>query len=410
MIYSRFGKTELQMPALSAGFMRSMHSWKQVSATEIPDASQKNMEAIVTRAMELGINHFETARGYGTSEKQLGRVLQQLPRDSFIVQTKVPPDKDSAVFREKCLDSFNRLGLSKVDLLAIHGINDYRSFWQACRKGGCLQVARDLQREGRVGHVGFSGHGFCDILLEALRHEEQGGFDYMNLHWYYIYQVNTPAIEEALKRDIGVFIISPTDKGGMLQKPSERMIELCKPLSPIQFNDLYCLSHPGVQTISIGAAKPSDFDEHIQALALIDQSVELVPERDKLLLDAMERATGHRRPEGLWSMFPAWDATPGYINIPFILWLNNLARGWGLVEYARCRYQKLGDQVQWVPGNNAARVEEVDLKLAAGKAGMEKGALVDVLKKAHAFLDKKNPGLEDEIRQSDESLDIRFSN
>ena len=188
------------------------------------------------------------------------------------------PDNDPAVFKANCLDSFNRLGLSKVDLLAIHGINDHRSFWQVCRKGGCLQVARDLQQEGRVGHVGFSGHGSCEIILEALRHEEDGGFDYMNLHWYYIYQVNSPAIDEASKRDIGVFIISPTDKGGMLQKPPERMIELCKPLSPMQFNDLYCMSHPGVQTISVGASKPTDFDEHVQALEMTDQSAELILE------------------------------------------------------------------------------------------------------------------------------------
>ena len=104
----------------------------------------------------------------------------------------------------------------------------------------------------------------------------------------------------------------------------------------------------------------------------------------------MERATGYRRPEGIWSTFPAWNATPGYVNIPYILWLYNLARGWDLIEYAKRQYQKLGDQVQWVPGNNAARAGEVDLGSIAGTAGMEKGELVDVLKKAHDLLRKRN--------------------
>ena len=41
------------MPALSAGFMRSMHSWKNIPEADIPDASQRNIEAIVARALEL---------------------------------------------------------------------------------------------------------------------------------------------------------------------------------------------------------------------------------------------------------------------------------------------------------------------------------------------------------------------
>jgi len=54
-------------------------SWNDQDA--ITPESQKSLEACVWRALELGINHIETARGYGTSEEQLGRLLPQLPRD-----------------------------------------------------------------------------------------------------------------------------------------------------------------------------------------------------------------------------------------------------------------------------------------------------------------------------------------
>ena len=76
-----------------------------------------------------------------------------------------------------------------------------------------IAAARQLQKEGKIRVIGFSGHGPVDIQLEAIRHKQQGGFDYFNLHWYYIYQVNNPALEEASHKRIGVFIISPTDKG-----------------------------------------------------------------------------------------------------------------------------------------------------------------------------------------------------
>ena len=89
MKYRRFGRTELQMPVISCGGMRYQHKWQDVPPQDIPRANQENLEACIHRALELGINHIETARGYGTSEMQLGAVLPKLPRDKMIVQTKV---------------------------------------------------------------------------------------------------------------------------------------------------------------------------------------------------------------------------------------------------------------------------------------------------------------------------------
>ena len=73
------------MPALSCGGMRYQHKWQDIPWSEVPDEAQKNLEACIHRALELGINHIETARGYGSSEMQLGRLLPTLPRDRMIV-------------------------------------------------------------------------------------------------------------------------------------------------------------------------------------------------------------------------------------------------------------------------------------------------------------------------------------
>ncbi|MGY8651308.1 MAG: aldo/keto reductase, partial [Verrucomicrobiia bacterium] len=76
MKYRRFGKTELQMPVFSCGGMRYQHKWSDIEWSEVPEAGQKNLEATIKRAVEVGINHIETARGYGSSEMQLGPVLK----------------------------------------------------------------------------------------------------------------------------------------------------------------------------------------------------------------------------------------------------------------------------------------------------------------------------------------------
>ena len=373
------------MPVLSAGFMRSMQSWQDVDAAAIFGDSQHNMESVVREALRLGINHFETARGYGSSERQLGRILPSLARDSFILQTKVAPQHDPELFVEHVLDSMARLQVDRVDLLAIHGINSHRDLWHACRPEGCLTAARRLQRQGKVGWVGFSGHGSTEVIIEAIRHGQEGGFDYVNLHWYAIFQQHSPALAEAMDRDMGVFIISPSDKGGRLYCPPKRLRDLSAPLTPMQFNDLLCLARPEIHTISIGAARPSDYTEHVEALAHLGDHtlIEAIAGRWQA---AMAAATGLQHPDGHWFRYPSWEEIPGYINIRFILWLHHLVEGWDLLEYARERYALLGRETGWVPGNTAAGVDQCDFSEIAREAKVAPEDLVRELRLAHRRL------------------------
>ena len=112
------------MPVISCGGMRYQFKWQDVPPQDIPRANQENLEACIHRALELGINHIETARGYGTSEMQLGAVLPKLPRDKMIVQTKVTPRATAEEFLKTFDDSMNYLKLDHVDLLSLHGINN----------------------------------------------------------------------------------------------------------------------------------------------------------------------------------------------------------------------------------------------------------------------------------------------
>ncbi len=385
MQYRRFGRTELQMPVFSCGGMRYQHKWQDVPLSEVPAANQANLEATIRRSVEVGINHIETARGYGSSERQLGLILPTFPREKMIIQTKIGPETDSGVFRSNFMESLERLRLDYVDLLAIHGINDDETMDQSVRPGGCLEVARQLQAEGLARHIGFSTHGPCDIICRAIQTEAFGGFDYVNLHWYYIFQDNWPAVLEARKRDMGVFIISPSDKGGMLYRPTEKLLELCQPLHPIIFNDLFCLSHPEVHTLSLGAARPSDFDLHVEALDYWDRRSELLPAIIERLERAMAEAVGSdfatRFKEGL----PTWDETPGSINMPIILWLRNLVKAYGMTEYAKMRYNLLGNGGHWFPGKKAETINDAELEPVL-TASPFADRIPDLLREAHDLM------------------------
>ena len=381
----RFGRTGLRLPVLSAGFMRAMQSWQDVADEQIDPNSQRTMLAVAREALRLGIDHFETARGYGSSERQLGRVLEEVGRDRVILQTKVQPCADPEQFSAAVRDSLRRLRVGRVDLLALHGVNDHRALWHACRPGGCLAAARRLQARGLVGWIGFSGHGPTGVLLVAVRHRGDGGFDYVNLHWYAIFRRHTAVLEQAAARDLGVFIISPTDKGGRLHHPPPLLGRLCAPLSPMQFNDLVCLLRPEVTTISVGASRPSDFHEHRAALARLDQP-DLVAAIDRRWQAAMCAATGQQRPDDHWPEWPSFADLPGYINVACIFWLENLVRGWDLGAYARARYALLGRENAWVPGNSAAHADDWDWTEIARDTGLTATELVERLRRAHALL------------------------
>ncbi len=365
MEYRRFGRTELQMPVFSCGGMRYQHKWQDVPLADIPADNQLNLAATIDRSLAVGINHIETARFYGSSEVQLGQILPKLNRQDFIFQTKVAPVANAQDFRQTFEICLSRLNLDYVDLLGLHGINDRPTFDYAMRPGGCWDVAKQLQAAGKVRFIGFSTHGSTETIVRTI---ETAKFDYVNLHWYYINQTNWDAIAAATRHDMGVFIISPTNKGGLLNQPSAKLVELCQPLSPIVFNNLFCLSYPQVHTLSIGAAQPSDFDEHLKTLPLLARAAELLPP----IIDRLERAAADKLgsewvqtwKEGL----PTHADTPGNINMHTILWLRNLAIAYDMVAYGQMRYNLLENGGHWFPGAKATNAERLDFSACLAKS------------------------------------------
>jgi len=354
MQYRRFGRTNLKMPILSLGGMRFQKSWDQLDFSEISYEEQNKVENILNMANKYGLNHIETAKYYGTSEVQLGIGFQNTKKIPNIIQTKIPPNSDPEVFERDVMTSLEKLKVKRIDLLAIHGINTNEHLFQAVKDGGCIDILRNLQKENLIGSIGFSTHGKSSLIEKAI---STNLFDYVNLHWYFINQENTPVIDLANKYDLGVFIISPTDKGGHLHTPSTKMLELCSPLHPIVFNDLFCLRNKNVHTLSVGIAKEADFDLHLEAVSLLSESEYYIPNIINRLMQESINTLGLEWYQNWNRNLPSWEQVPGNINIRVLLWLSNLIDWLDMEGFARARYQLLGNGSHWFPGCNANLID-----------------------------------------------------
>ena len=341
MEYRRFGKTEELISVITLGGMRFKHGWTP-PRNHLPKDSIEHCISTTRMALDLGINHIETAHGYMKSELLFGHALKELgvPRKQFKMMTKGAPmsgDETRSLIEEQ----LEALGLDHVDFYGWHGINNKELLKIAVEKNGPVETLHRLKDEGLIRHVGFSTHAPLDTILDAM---QTGLFSFINLHYYYFFQRNLPAVQLAEKMDMGVFIISPNEKGGMLFRPSEKVKNLCKPLTPIVFNGRFCLSHPQVTTLSMGIHEPKHFPQN---LAILNRGNYSNTELTKV---KAEMDTPLAKISSLCTLCNQCLPCPENINIPEILRFRNLVEAYEMKDYGRFRYNMFEGQGHWFPG------------------------------------------------------------
>ncbi len=345
MNYRRFGKTERWLSCITLGGMRYIDGWGD-PRTEPKDEMIEQCARITQLAFDHGINHIETAYGYGKSEYCYGRALNEVlkrPRDSYHLMTKGGADSADAM-RKMVEEQLTGLQTDHIDLYGWHGINNAEKMKMACAKGGPVEELLKMQNEGIIGCVGFSTHAPLDVIIESIA---TGLFSFVNLHYYYFFQRNRGAVDYANTKDMGVFIISPNDKGGKLYEPSDKLNELCAPLTPIQFNAKWCLKHPHIHTLSFGMTEEPHFEEMSGVLPvsvpLNKQELEIEARMNNALLEDPGSAyEGHE----LWN-------DPSGINIAEVLRHRRMWKCYDQQSFGFMRYNMFQDKGDWFPGSFA---------------------------------------------------------
>ncbi|WP_297090904.1 aldo/keto reductase [uncultured Draconibacterium sp.] len=355
MQYRRFGKTNKYLSVITLGGMRFKHGWDD-PRRDIPKDTFDQCLQTVQLAFDAGMNHIETAWGYKKSETVFGKVLNEelsIPRTSYHLMTKGNPLTADATY-EMVENQLRDLQTDYFDFYGWHGINNAELLEQSCKTGGPVEALLKLKEEGIIKHVGFSTHGPLEIIIRTI---ETGLFDFVNLHYYYFNQRNLAAVQMAEANDMGVFIISPNDKGGQLFKAPEKVKKATAPLSPIQWNARFCLNNPAIHTLSFGMTEQAHFKE---MKGIFPASNPWTPSdyASKLKLDNYLLDDPYASYEGF-----ELQNDPSGINIPEVLRLRKLWKAYDMIDYARYRYKVFKEKSHWFPGElpNEENLDKLDL-------------------------------------------------
>ena len=363
----RFGKTGIEMPIVTLGTMRFQQTWDGMldDFHKINKDCQDNMiETMYYAIKDLGINHIETARAYGTSELQIGQALKEMfardiKREDLIIQTKVNSMAPKA-FRETLDKSLRLLDLDYIDLFSFHGVNQDYAYDMIFNNEGdenLMDIIKEYQAEGKIKHIGFSSHGQPEIIKRCIESDQ---FEYANIHYHAFGSYtasgggecggNLDNVRLMKEKDMGCFIISPYDKGGMLYKPSRKLRGLTLPdLEPIQYGTLWLMCHEHmdeknapIHTMSIGAARPRDLDDPIIAAHMYakrrDEVLVRVQNVAKRLHDAHVKALGEEWTQNWHKGVPNCLTENDAYEFGQIVWCHNLIKAFGMLDYSKDRY------------------------------------------------------------------------
>ncbi|MEE9274937.1 MAG: aldo/keto reductase [bacterium] len=189
MQYRKLGRTGIEISEIAFGC--------GAAAGLLTSGDHEAQLGAVRRALDLGINHFDTAPAYGagSSETNLGRLLEETGAEAT-VSTKVRLGKESAGrLREATVESVEgslaRLGREAVDIIQLHnhvapegeggGWSGHTlSPEDVLGEGGVLEGFRELRERGRVRHFGFTGLGAPDALHALV---DSGAFDTIQAYY-----------------------------------------------------------------------------------------------------------------------------------------------------------------------------------------------------------------------------------
>ena len=204
---------------------------------------------MIERALELGVDYFDTAPAYAASMDYLGSVIPPHRDRIFLACKTADRTRDGSM---RVLDDvLRRLRVNSLDWWQLHDIRTMREVDRIFGADGAIHALGEAHRQGIVKHLGLTGHQDPDVLLEAMR---RFAFDTVllplnpaDVHRLSFIESVLPA---AVERGMGVIAMKVYGGGPLVRNGSAELLLR------------YVLSLPGVSTAIIGCRTPDEVTEN----------------------------------------------------------------------------------------------------------------------------------------------------
>jgi predicted aldo/keto reductase-like oxidoreductase len=367
--YRRYGNTGVEVSVLGFGCMRFPE--------ENGHFSRNKTIPMIHRAIELGVNHFDTARGYGESEEVLGAALKGR-RDKVYVTTKSPYKGASGDEWQKVLDtSLEKLDMDYIDFYLYHflKLDDF----EKGLKDEPLRRALKAKEEGIIKHLGFSSHDTPENIIKLI---DAGPFECMTVQYNFLNRANEKAIDYAERKGLGITIMGPLG-GGRLTESSAIAADgfSDKKWATAEIGLKYVFSNKKISNALSGMNELSQLEQNARVAG---QEIYLTG-KDKKKIHALLKKYGKLADlycTGCKYCMPC----PSEVNIPRIFRQYNYYRVYGIKEQMQEEYSWYGKKdYKWVKEDASACIE-------CGQCEEKCPQNIEVrkqLKEAHGALSKK---------------------
>lgn len=219
----RQNKRGEDISVLGFGCMRFAHKGAGIDIDEA--------ERQILKALELGVNYFDTAYIYPGNEVAIGEVIKRNPdiRKKMNIATKLPQymvksiEDVERIFNEE----LGRLNIEYIDYYLMHMLTDVNSF-ERLHNMGIEKWIEDKKAEGKIRYAGFSFHGNSDMFIRIL---DKYDWDFCQIQYNYIdehTQAGRKGLMAAAEKNIPVIIMEPLRGGKLINMLPKEALEIMK--------------------------------------------------------------------------------------------------------------------------------------------------------------------------------------
>ena len=193
-------------------------------------ADYEKVEAEVLRAIELGVNYFDTAYIYPGNEECLGKILaNNHVREKINIATKLPQYmiKTKAAIDKTFEEELRRLRTDYIDYYLMHMFTDIQE-WENIKALGIEDWIKEHKANGSIRQIGFSYHGDTDMFLKIL---DAYDWDFCQIQYNYMdehSQAGRKGLMAAAEKGIPVIIMEPLRGGKLVNQLPEEALTLMK--------------------------------------------------------------------------------------------------------------------------------------------------------------------------------------